>query len=238
VTNFPTLPPGQAQLPATYEAAQRALAECSRIDECKGWADKAQALASYARQAKDSTLHNLALRIQNRAMRRAGELLQQIQPSPGARTDLGRVPTRGSAPDQPAMTTSPVTRGQAATDAGLSEHQRKTALRIATVPVPEFEAAVESNQPPTVTQMAAMGTAERVQPQEPPAPQADRVGAASVLTLLRELSAFCATHDAAAVAAGITDPEVVRGYVESTDAWFDRFVTRLPARSANEDVLE
>jgi hypothetical protein len=31
------------------------------------------------------------------------------------------------------------TRTQAATEAGLSEHQRKTALRVANVPAEEFE---------------------------------------------------------------------------------------------------
>jgi hypothetical protein len=65
-----------ARLPVSYETAQKALAECSRFDECKDWSDKAAALASYARQAKDNTLHNLALRIQARAQRRMGELLK------------------------------------------------------------------------------------------------------------------------------------------------------------------
>ncbi len=40
------------------------------------------------------------------------------------------------------------TRTQAATDAGLSERQRKTALRVANVPQDEFEAAIESDAPP------------------------------------------------------------------------------------------
>jgi hypothetical protein len=35
-----------------------------------------------------------------------------------------------------------VTRTQAATDAGLSERQRKTAPRIASIPEPEFEAII------------------------------------------------------------------------------------------------
>jgi len=47
--NAPALiPVSTAQLPRTYEAAKRALSECSEVDECKDWADKAAALASYA----------------------------------------------------------------------------------------------------------------------------------------------------------------------------------------------
>src|SRR5438046_9428855 len=83
------LPPiNKAKLPATYQSAKVALAECTRIDECQDWADKAEALASYAKQAQDDGLRKMADRIQARAIRRCGELLQQIQTSIGARTDL------------------------------------------------------------------------------------------------------------------------------------------------------
>lgn len=43
-----------------------------------------------------------------------------------------------------------LTREGAVHDAGLSDDQRKNALRIATVPLEEFEAAVEGDKPPTV----------------------------------------------------------------------------------------
>ena len=45
-----------ARLPAAYEAVKVALANCVRIDECKEWANRAEALASYAKQADDDTL--------------------------------------------------------------------------------------------------------------------------------------------------------------------------------------
>jgi AbiEi antitoxin C-terminal domain len=67
-----------AKLPKIYESARVALAECSRIDECKDWADKAEALASYARQADDDSLRKTADRIQARAIRRCGELLKEM----------------------------------------------------------------------------------------------------------------------------------------------------------------
>lgn len=68
-----------ARLPDTYVRAKDALAACSRIDECKDWADKAEALASYAKQAKDDVMQHTAVRIQARAIRRCGELLKKFQ---------------------------------------------------------------------------------------------------------------------------------------------------------------
>lgn len=71
------IPIQEAPLPAVYERAAQALAECTRIDECQDWADKAEALASYARQSKDDSLRKMADRIQARAIRRCGELLRE-----------------------------------------------------------------------------------------------------------------------------------------------------------------
>jgi hypothetical protein len=48
----------------------------------------------------------------------------------------------------------PVDRQSAASSAGLSVHQRKTALRVANVPEAEFEAAVESENPPSIPKLA------------------------------------------------------------------------------------
>src|SRR5579859_1412886 len=115
MNNLATLPvPGDssAPLPQKYEAAMAAIAECERIDECKDWVDKAAAMASYARQAKDDSLRVMAVRIQARAERRCGELLKQI-PRADEATRYGKVGTR-----------PPVTRTQVATEAGLSDHQR------------------------------------------------------------------------------------------------------------------
>jgi len=87
-----TLSVNKARLPIKYEAAKQILAECSRIDECQDWADKAEALASYARQAKDDSLRKCADRIQARAIRRASELLSQFD----ARPDNAKKQTDGS----------------------------------------------------------------------------------------------------------------------------------------------
>lgn len=218
-----------ARLPVTYEAAQKALAECSRVDECKDWSDRAAALASYARQAKDTTLHNLALRIQARAQRRMGELLKQIPRGDANGANLAQNRREG---DHPLAN-----RTRAAREAGLSDHQRKTALRVASVPEQDFTCAIESPQPPTVTELAQMGTSSKPPAPEPTVHPADRATASRALVLLRELAAFCATNDAAAIALGCHDPDIARGHVEEIDRWLDRFVTRLPADELPEVPL-
>ena len=50
-----------------------ALASCERIDECWEWANKAEALASYAKIADDDSLRIMADRIQARAVRRMAD---------------------------------------------------------------------------------------------------------------------------------------------------------------------
>lgn len=142
-----------ASLPQKYEAARTAIAECERIDECKTWSDKAAALASYARQAKDDSLRVMAIRIQARAERRCGELLKQIEPAQGG--DRGNSATGGRPPVG--------SRKAAADQAGLSEHQRKTALRVAAIPEVEFNRQVESERPPTLTRLADQGRTQRGQ---------------------------------------------------------------------------
>ncbi|HWG75364.1 MAG TPA: hypothetical protein VN660_01050 [Steroidobacteraceae bacterium] len=215
--SLPALPRStDAKLPDTYENAQRAIAQCDRIDECKSWADKSAALASYARQAKDDTMRLMALRIQQRATRRMGELLKLIEPGNGARDGKRQ---DGAVP--------PLTRTQAADDAGLSERQRKTALRLANVPEPEFVAAIHSERPPTITELAMRGTA--VRPPEPEPPPADPAEADETQTALWGFAEFCKMHDARAIARVIpaVDAAELRKHVQFIDGWLDRFVTHL-----------
>lgn len=125
-----------AVLPANYERAKQALAECERIDECQEWANKAAAIAAYARMSKDDNLVILAQRIQARAIRRCGELLKSIPPSrEGNRT-------------------------AAANAAGLTRLQRNQATQIAQISSKDFERLVEEKAP-KIYQLAAIGRVSR-----------------------------------------------------------------------------
>jgi len=141
-----TINVADARLPVSYEKAKQALTACNNIDECVSWSDKAAALAAYAKQARDEDLLRLATRIKDRAIRRAGELYKQIEPSKGGRPSKTEVGTRPS-----------FSRGQAAADAGMSPHQAKQAVRVASVPEAEFERQVESDRPPSVSALAEQG---------------------------------------------------------------------------------
>jgi hypothetical protein len=72
-------------------------------------------------------------------------LLKQFN-APGARSDQ---PSEGDH--------TRLTQKQAATDAGLSKHKQVTAVRVANIPANDFETAIESDAPPTVTSLAEMG---------------------------------------------------------------------------------
>lgn len=138
-----------AKLPVNYERAKEALAACLHLDECVEWRNKAEAIASYAKQADDETLFNHATRIKARAIRRGGELLRAIEPAKNQHD--AKVNGRASGG-------VPTSRAQAAKAAGLSKDQKHQMLRVAALPLADFEAAVESDEPPTVTELAKRGT--------------------------------------------------------------------------------
>ena len=64
---------------AKYDAARRALAEATTIDEAKDFRDKALAMEAYAFQAKDAELVAMATEIKRRATRRIGELMAELK---------------------------------------------------------------------------------------------------------------------------------------------------------------
>jgi len=132
----------RATLPVRYEDARKYLAACERLDECKAWKDKAEALRSYARQAHDDELYQMALKIQNRARVRMGELIRQIEKGKGGR------PKTASA----AVSSS---RSRAARDAGLSERQESEAKAMSRVPEPVREKMIERGA--TATEIAEEG---------------------------------------------------------------------------------
>lgn len=140
--NLPSV--AAARRPAVYTTARTSLERCSKIDECADWANKSEALASYAKQADDDALYKMAVRIRARAIRRCGELLKTFNKGDGR-------------PSKNGVAGGPVSQRQAAAEAGLSKRQEKDAVRVAHVPHADFEEAVEPSSPPSVKALAQQG---------------------------------------------------------------------------------
>lgn len=213
-----------ARLPVVYERATQALSECTQIDECRDWANKAEAMASYFRQSKDDTLRKMAERIQARAIRRYGELLKQIPSGQGERTDKLH-----DADDMK------LTRTQAATQAGISERQKVTALRIANIPDPEFDALIESDTPPTITKLAELGKQERKPPTITPLYDLEGINpehfkkATYIIGSLTRLLEDCERADPADIARAVKEFEKpnLREKLARLESWLDRFIVNL-----------
>jgi hypothetical protein len=214
--NLPAL--AEAKLPATYEAARSAIAECARIDECKSWSDKAAALASYARQAKDDSLRAMATRIQERAMRKAGELLKQIPPAHGSNQNIK------------AGDGLKVTRSTAAADAGLSVRQQKTALRLASIPPEVFDAQVERASPPTVTELAEQGKSARDPDPVRLSPwiEIECEDTREVCETVERFAAFCARHAQSRLGAiNATEARALQRCTSTAGQWLERLAASL-----------
>lgn len=215
-----TITASSAKLPASYENAKTALANCVSLDECMNWGDKMEALASYAKQSRDDELMKMATRIRDRAIRRAGELLKQIEPAHGANQNI-----------TDATDSKVLTRTDAARQAGMSERQQVTAIRVANVPEKDFERQVESENPPTVTKLAQQGT------KPAPKPVVDLKGrdpgefnrSLHFVAEFEDYQRAIEKLDVEAILPGLVETERarVRKAIAAIDAVHDRIITRI-----------
>lgn len=132
-----------ARLPVNYKAAKQALMECERVDECKNWADQAEAIATYARLSNDRELEVISKRIRLRAIAKAGELLLRI---PNTNRGIHLAANQGSQPN-------PNSRAGVGRAAGMRPQDVTQALAIARVPIDVRELLIESDAPPAPSQL-------------------------------------------------------------------------------------
>lgn len=201
----------KAALPQVYSNAITALQQCNNVDECKEWSDKMAALASYWKQANDETMYKLAKRIQARAYRRAGELLKQFDAS-GKRTDIE--------PKEAAHLR--LTRTDVAKRNGMSEHERKTAVRLSNVPEDKFEAQVESDNPPTITALAEQGKKSILYSPKPE-------GFKEAIYMkggFQELIKMMDKHDPLYIIGGMDERDIkqMKEYIRKVENWIDTFM--------------
>lgn len=127
-------PVRRSSLPMTtsltkYEAARSALAEAHRVDEVKDIRDKAEAMAAYARQAKDNELIQYATEIKVRAERRCGELLSRTEKQHGGHAMKARSNDATEVPPTLAQM-------------GLTKDESSRYQQLAAMPAEHFETAV------------------------------------------------------------------------------------------------
>lgn len=217
--NYAMLPSvTSANLPKNYEAAKRAISELVSIDECKDWADKAAALASYAKQAQDDELERQCQRVRARAVRRQGELLSQIKTAQGARNDL---PT--SIPEGQKF------RADIARDAGITPKQAQNAVRIASIPEKDFEAQVEAPKPATLSQLAAQGVKPRPVLDLKGRDPRDFNRALHFIAVFEDYAKEVSKMDVESGIAALIEPEraKLRAAINRIDAVHDRIITRI-----------
>ncbi len=199
-----------APLPVAYEKAKMAISECNNIDECKDWSDKAQALASYARQAGDDELEQMSKRIRARATRRCGELLKVFD---------GKGNNQHSS-DEP-------TKLQAGIEAGLSKDQQVTANRLSNIPEDQFNNQIESNNIPTLTQLSEQGKKKTDYLYQPkPEGFAKAIHFRGALDYLIE---YCEKYEPDFLLGGMTNNEKNESVkkIQYLESWFDKFIVKI-----------
>ena len=116
---------------ARYDAARFALQAAISVDEVKDIRDKAEAMAAYARQAKDIELVQWATEIKCRAERRAGQMLVEMPKNTG----VLKVGT--NLPQSHDTTTAPTL-----SEMGISKDQSSRWQKLSAIPEDKFEEAV------------------------------------------------------------------------------------------------
>jgi hypothetical protein len=220
----PKLPAvAETGFPVSYEEARQAIARCESPFECRTMADQAAAMAVYARMRDDTDLLNRAVRLQAWAARRWGELDKKLHPDK-SRENLkqNQSPVRKLVDQQPVRRPAP-------TD-GTSEYQRKVCRQLAAIPETEFTRQVESENPPTASQLAEQGKVTRVRDPEY-SPPADTCQA------IRAFAQFASSTDPAELAQAVTaeEAQMVREMVKRAGSWLTKFWDNLPARSFPHD---
>jgi uncharacterized small protein (DUF1192 family) len=114
-----------------YDAARTALAEAHSIDEVKDIRDKSEAMAAYARQAKDVQLVQWATEIKVRAERKAGQMLAEMPKAVGGNPNL---PT--------GHIVGPV--AQTLSEIGITKNDSSRWQKLAAVSDEQFEHAVSA----------------------------------------------------------------------------------------------
>ena len=119
-----------------YDAKCHAITGCIRIDEVKDIRDKAQAMASYARQAEDTAMVEWATEIKVCAERRAGEMMTAMK-----RASPQTANVNGKAKTPAASVAGGSSYRESLESAGVNERTARRWQQLADIPADKFEVA-------------------------------------------------------------------------------------------------
>ena len=142
--------PAPKSLPAAFEDAKTALAECRNIDDAKLLRNKAMALVVFAQQAKDRSLIEDATEIRLRAERRAGEILREMEKNKGG------VPGKTGRKGRPVLDATPKL-----ADLGVTKSQSSNWQRLAAIEADALEARVDRAKRKAVNVLDGIGRRTR-----------------------------------------------------------------------------
>jgi len=174
-----------------YDAARYALSVAVEVDEVKDIRDKAEGLAAYARQAKDTELVQWATEIKVRAERRAGQMLAEMPKQAGARGSGKKVESHDATPLRTLA------------DIGITKSDSSRWQKLAAVSDQQFEHAVAAAKEVAgeVTTAAMLRAAKAYEPvKEVPAKSTPVAAnspqiAVAPLELIEEYTDLDAAHD-------------------------------------------
>ena len=177
------------------------------------------ALASYAKQSDNKELEKMAMRIRARASERCGALLAEFEKKINRHSS-------SSSEDE-------LTRDEAAKEAGLSPKQAQTRLRIHEAKKNDpaaFEEQLESDNPPTITNLAEQGMAKGI-------PRYEQLGMSKKAFQagmyfrghLADMAEQTTNFDPQDVVDGSTleERKQIRQHIETIDEYLDQLIAKL-----------
>ena len=196
-------------VPVQYETAIKALTECIHLDDAKVWADKADALAAWAKiyRSKDAELKAKQLKLH--AFRRMGQIAEELRPTRRAgRNSLGAA--------------------SLLIESGLQKHVAATVVRIARAPESQFTAAVIAGagvNALALSQRGRMGTAAATDSMDW---LMNGISGPRLRSVLSKMKA----QPAASIAEGLTGDEVISALECITEVadWLDQLAQILEKR--------
>lgn len=226
-------------IPVVYEEACKALAACVTIDEGKYWADKAEALAAWAKIYKSKQAETEAKRLKLHAYRRMGQIAEELRPTVNVRYTTDKERKLVLADRRKARrkgTHIPEASGQKPGAVSLLvEHGIPTGLavqikRISRIEEKDFKEIVSRDEPPSTTKAAVMGIGTsgiRTKGISSGSYREFSQGSSSCPISLRS---WTRKHSAVELAQGMTVDEAkkAREIVIELQEWLDAFEQALP----------